>query len=313
VAKAEKIATQFAEEQTAVGALATQTALGTPVVYTPIPIPTDAPVPTPVSGITGCGAAYKGFYPGGCWAEQGNGEYVFVSAGAFTNAMEQGVIQVMTSTLDQRHFSKEQTYQTPDQVGMVYPASVVWPRMTLVALPDTGPTRTFVFNMLTHSWEAPGPCRLYPLALHMDTIQGLRPHYGARTVQQGVTRGAFGWLSWQGDRTDAALANSLTVPGDSETYANPDNPADHVLAAGKWVRGRPAVSNPSNVVTALTRIQTDHFFVTVPVWDQTTGTANTFRYHIASFAWVSLDNIDAANPNQLTIRYWGQAICPPNP
>jgi hypothetical protein len=185
--------------------------------------------------------------------------------------------------------------------------------MTLIALSDNAPTRMFVFNLHTRIWEPPDSCPIYPIALHRSTLQGVRPRYDARSIQQGTGIGAFGWLRWRSEDSDVALAQSLTVPGDSQAYMNPDNPADHVLAAGKWVRGRAAVANGSPVANALAALHTTHYRVVVPVWDQAIGTGSTLRYHITSFAWVSLDSVDTADPNQLTIRYWGRAACPPGP
>jgi hypothetical protein len=237
---------------------------------------------------------------------------VFVSTGTLGRFQTQSVIQVLTTTLDEKTFGPEETYPIPDQLSPVYPAYVAWPRMVLIALMDNAPTRMFIFNLHTRTWESPDSCPIYPIALHQTTLQGVRPRYDARQIQQGTAPGTFGWLSWRGETTDTALAQSLTVPGDSQTYSNPDSPADHVVASGKWVQGRAAVADGSPVAAALTALRTTHYRVVVPVWDQATGTGSTLRYHITSFAWVSLDPADTTDPNQLTIRYWGQAICPPS-
>jgi hypothetical protein len=261
----------------------------------------------------GCTGGISQFLPSGCWAGPGDGGFVFVTTGAFSRSETQGVIKVLTTTLDLRTFGPQQTYKIPEQIAPVYPAQVTWPYMTLIAPVDNAPTHIFVFNLHTRTWEPPDSCPIYPIALHETTLEGVRPRYDARQIQQGTAPGTFGWLSWRGETTDTALAQSLTGLGDSQAYSNPDNPADHVLASGKWIQGRAAVAGASPVAAALDALRTTHYRVVVPVWDQATGTGNTLRYHIVSFAWVSLDSVDAANPNQLTIRYWGQATCPPGP
>ncbi len=60
---------------------------------------------------------------------------------------------------------------------------------------------------------------------------------------ESIPTGNFGLLTWTGSPGEEALVTSLTPPGDSETYVNPDDPADHEVSVGDWIHGKPGVSN----------------------------------------------------------------------
>src|SRR5579859_4107777 len=75
-------------------------------------------------------------------------------------------------------------------------------------------------------------CGLYPIALSTQTLQGVQPGASLGNIFNGSQPGNFGWLSWTGDEADPTLATSLTPPGNSFNYINPNNHSDHNLAAG---------------------------------------------------------------------------------
>jgi hypothetical protein len=295
-------------------ALATRVASGTPYMFTPFPIPTTAPQPTPILGIAPqCGEADKDFQYGSCWSGLVNSEYLFVTSGGSRDNRSQGLLLVVTSTLDLKEHGPLQTYETPTHAGRIQIAQVTWPRMTLLAAANNGPAAQFAFNLLTRTWETAGPCPLAPVALHSDLFRQVELLDVVTATLTTAGGGSLGWLSWTGDSSDAALARSFNVPGNSQTYINPDNPADHTLAAGKWVYGRNAVSNNQAVVQAIRRLNSDHFLMVVPIWDQVGGAGNMLRYHVSGFGWVSIINTDLTSSNQLTVRYRGAATCPPSP
>jgi hypothetical protein len=111
-------------------------------------------------------------------------------------------------------------------------------------------------------------CELYPIALHVDTIAGAEVGEELVDVLNGTGPGNFGWLSWAGSPNVPTLAKSLTFPGDSDTYANPNDPKDGAVSVGNWVQGSPGVNNAASVRDALDALEGE--VITVPVWDEAT-------------------------------------------
>ena len=137
--------------------LQTRIASGTPFVFTPIPVPSQQPVRTPVLGISGnCAQGNHQFDYGGCWAGLVNNEYIFVDTGALMSDPTQGVVRVFTSTMALATFSAKQDYPTPSRAGRVHPVQVVWPVMTLTTL-DVTPPVIFTFDISTRQWISPTP------------------------------------------------------------------------------------------------------------------------------------------------------------
>jgi RHS repeat-associated protein len=154
---------------------------------------------------------------------------------------------------------------------------------------------------------AAAPCALYPIALHAGTLAGLAPGAVVPDVLNGSQPGSFGWLSWAGGPGTPKLIASLTPPGDSHTYADPDDPANRVLSAGDWVAGRPGVANASGVRAALEVLKT--LDMTVPVWDVATGQGSGTSYRVAAFARVRLLDYRLPGQNRISARFLGEAVC----
>jgi hypothetical protein len=150
-------------------------------------------------------------------------------------------------------------------------------------------------------------CNLYPIALHESTVAGLPAGAALTNVFNGVGAGNFGWLTWAGSPSAAALATSLTPPGDSSTYANPDDPNDHIVSVGDWVVGAPGVNNSAAVRAALDGLI--GVPITVPVWSQTQGQGSNVRYRIAGYAQVSLTSYALPGRNRISAIYLGPASC----
>ncbi|MEZ4770332.1 MAG: hypothetical protein R2844_18130 [Caldilineales bacterium] len=129
-------------------------------------------------------------------------------------------------------------------------------------------------------------CELYPIALRDSTLAGVQPGDEVTNILNGGEPGNRGWLTWAGSTSSTALANSLTQPGDSHTYINPDNPSDHLLSVGDWVKGVPGVNNSSAVRRAMDNLV--GVPIIVPVWDQTTGEGSGARYRVAGYAEVAI-------------------------
>jgi hypothetical protein len=298
-----------------IAAIETQWAQGTPFIFTPIPIPTSEPMETPIRGLSGCGSVNRTYDFAGCWAWRINDEYLFVQSGVRKVEPSQGILRVYTTTLDQLEGGPEHFYDAPSGVGRINIAHANWPEMTLIELHEDNslPSTTLEFNLLTRSWEEPASCQLYPLVLNADFIGGLRVHFGVGEMSYGATSSDFGWLDWTGPAVSDTLASSLTPPGDSDAYINPDDPQDHTVSVGDWVAGRPEVSGDQDVDLALSSMRESNYRYVFPLWDQVSGDGDSLRYRISGFAWASLEDFSVGQPNTVTMRYWGQAMCPNNP
>jgi hypothetical protein len=147
-------ATKIAFDQAERDAVATLIASGTPFVSTPLPLPTQAPVLTPLLGINGdCAQGDSKFDHQGCWTGRTNTEYIFVSLGAFWNDLTQGILRVYTSTLDLRTYGQQQLYQTPLKTGPIHVVAVDGDQLTLQAENST----LFYFDLATRQWVTPDP------------------------------------------------------------------------------------------------------------------------------------------------------------
>ncbi len=152
-----------------------------------------------------------------------------------------------------------------------------------------------------------GACELYPIALSATTVQGAQPGSTLPDVFNGSQSGNFGWLTWTGANSAPSLIDSLTPPGNSSAYTNPNNPGDHVVSVGDWVQGRPGVSNASGVRNALDTLKTRD--IVVPVWDVATGQGANTSYHVVGFARIRILDYRLPSENRITARFLGLAKC----
>jgi len=149
---------------------------------------------------------------------------------------------------------------------------------------------------------------LYPIALHRDTVLSAVTGQQLLDILNGTSPGNFGWLNWTGTQGEPALVQSLTPPGDSGTYVNPNDPNDHTLSVNDWVYGRPGATNSNGVRDALDAFKP--LIITVPVWDTAAGQGSSVKYHVAGFARVQITDYRLPGQNKLSAIYWGTAGCP---
>lgn len=169
----------------------------------------------------------------------------------------------------------------------------------------SGASETCSQTVTVNTTENPG--NLYPIALNAATLAGLTPGSLLPDIFNGSQPGNFGWLTWAGSPNVPTLTASLTPPGNSSTYVNPANHADHIISVGDWVQGSPGVSNSSNVRNALDTLKT--IDINVPIWDQASGNGNNTLYRVAGFARVRIISYQLPGQNRITARYLGSA-CP---
>ncbi|HLF26956.1 MAG TPA: PKD domain-containing protein [Anaerolineae bacterium] len=150
-------------------------------------------------------------------------------------------------------------------------------------------------------------CALYPIALHSSTLLSATVGQTLPDVYNGAGQGNFGWLAWTGANGEPVLVNSLTPPGDSDTYVNPNNSNDHTLSVGDWVQGRPGVANSRGVRDALDALKA--LTITIPVWDTATGQGSTTRYHVVGFARIQITDYQLPGQDRISAIYRGTATC----
>ncbi|MBN1248387.1 MAG: VCBS repeat-containing protein [Anaerolineae bacterium] len=150
-------------------------------------------------------------------------------------------------------------------------------------------------------------CELYPIALHISTLEGVAEGEEVEDVYNGTKPGNFGWLSWTGDPSVPALVQSLTSHGDSDTYVNPHNPQDLVLSVRDWVPGRPGVSNAQAVRDALGNLR-GHIII-VPIWDKAMSQGNNLMYHVAGFARIQITGYYLPGQNRISAVFLGYVEC----
>ncbi|MGD8813064.1 MAG: Ig-like domain-containing protein, partial [Anaerolineales bacterium] len=151
------------------------------------------------------------------------------------------------------------------------------------------------------SWDPNTPCELFPIALHVETIANATPGEALVDIFNGAQPGNFGWLAWTGHPSEGTLVTSLTPPGDSETYINPDDPEDQELWIGDWVQGKPGVSNSKHVRQALDALK--ELEIAVAVWDDVRGEGNNADYRVVAFALVHLLDYHLPGENRITVRF----------
>jgi hypothetical protein len=160
-------------------------------------------------------------------------------------------------------------------------------------------------NTPTPMPSASGTSNLYPIALNKNTLTGKNPGDSLGDIYCGGSSGNFGWLSWDGDGSAPRLATSLEIPGDSDTYENPNDEADHVIDIGDWIPGNTGISNSSAVRKNLNTLMS--YDIVVPVWDAVTGSGANTQYKVYAFAKVRITDYVLPNQNRITATYLGYA------
>lgn len=155
--------------------------------------------------------------------------------------------------------------------------------------------------------EEADACPLYPIAMPADLLAGLVPPTELTDIFQGSQPGNFGWLRWSGPPSAKVLGASLTPPGDSGIYLNPNDPDDATVSVGDWVMGTPGVSNAGVVRGALDILLGRD--IIVPVWDLAQGQGEGAQYRVAGFAKVRLLSYVLPKKNKITALFLGMNAC----
>jgi YD repeat-containing protein len=194
----------------------------------------------------------------------------------------------------------------PISVASAHPRSAV-PFATTAALSGAYGLSAQAFARAALMDATTPPCNAFPIALSTATIAGAQVGDTLGDIYNGTTPGNFGWLSWTGDPSEPPLVTSLTLPGNSDTYVNPNDPTDHTLTVGDWVSGKPGVSNSKAVRDALTALE--GIDLTVPVWDEAQGNGANSQYHVIGFVQVQITAFQLPGANRITATYLGNTPC----
>lgn len=147
-------------------------------------------------------------------------------------------------------------------------------------------------------------CPSFPITLSAQMLGSVPTN----TVIMDIVAGDnFSWLSWTGDQSDRTLVVSLTVPGDSTNYVNPDDSTDHELNVGDWVMAKAPVSNRSSMRAALNSLLGVDLIV--PVFDDVRGSGSSVAYHVAGFAHVQLLDYSLPSQNMISVLFLGFTDC----
>ena len=187
--------------------------------------------------------------------------------------------------------------------GSTFPAGTT--PVTVTATDAAGNQSTCTFTVTVKVTENPG--NLYPIALSATTLAGVTPGTILPDIFNGTAPGNFGWLTWAGSPSATTVVTSLKPPGDSFTYVNAANIADHVVSVGDSVRGGPGLTDAKNVHAALDLLKTVD--INVPIWDRTSGSGNNTTYRVSGFAKVRIISYRLPGVNVIRARYLGPA-CP---
>jgi hypothetical protein len=150
-------------------------------------------------------------------------------------------------------------------------------------------------------------CPSFPIALSAQMLSSVPTNTLITDILNGDQPDNFGWLSWTGDLGEPTLVASLTAPGDSTTYVNPDDPTDHELNVGNWVTGLPGVSNRSSLRNALDALL--GVDIIVPVFDDVRDAGGALAYHVAGFAHVQVVDYRLPSQNRISVLFLGFTDC----
>jgi hypothetical protein len=156
-------------------------------------------------------------------------------------------------------------------------------------------------------WVVEDYCSIYPIVLPRARVDGLSPGDLIDKLPRGTGTGNFSWLTWTGANNAPTLARSLTPPGDSESYVDPDDTDDRLLNIDDWAQGAPGSMNAAAVRTALDVLKT--MDIILPVRDAKRGQGSNLDYHVQRFASVRLLDYKLTGQGYLTFTYKGEASC----
>jgi len=148
---------------------------------------------------------------------------------------------------------------------------------------------------------------LFPIAVNFDTLASAVPGDAIADILDGGGQpGNIGWLSWTGNPSSCTLCKSLTPPGDSNTYINPEKPDDRQIDVGDFIAGSPGVHNSSCVRSQLDNLISSGMKIGIPAWDIVNGQGgNNALFRTRAFALVQITSYQIPKENSISAIFWG--------
>jgi len=164
-----------------------------------------------------------------------------------------------------------------------------------------------VLGSLVYAGTASAQCDLQPIALSANTLAKIQPGMEVRDILNGANRDSFGWLTWNGDKSEKALVASLVPGGNDYLYVNPFDAGDNEIQAGDWVESKPGAADTRAVRESLNILETE--VIVVPVWDVSERDGRNIYYHIVGFANVQITGYHLAGRNRISALFIGYTSC----
>jgi hypothetical protein len=164
-----------------------------------------------------------------------------------------------------------------------------------------------VLGSLAYAGIAHAQCDCLPVALSESTLNNIAPGTEIRDILNGANRNNFGWLTWDGNKSDKALVASLAPGGNVDLYVNPFDPDQNTIEVGDWVESKPGAADTKAVRQALNTLET--MVVTVPVWDASERHDGHIYYHISGFANVQITGYKLGGRNRISALFIDYTVC----
>jgi hypothetical protein len=148
-------------------------------------------------------------------------------------------------------------------------------------------------------------CALYPIAVEDSVFVNHEP--GASISLRWHREGGFRFLSWAGATDTHTLARSLTPPGNSASYSNPERPGDNSLDSGDWVAVVPGAISATAVRQRLEALIGGVFRIVVSDGERGGGAYRQIR--VARFAVVKLISVDHGGQARLVVEWLRDNDC----
>lgn len=150
-------------------------------------------------------------------------------------------------------------------------------------------------------------CEIFPITIPQQILATVQPGTSLGQIDRGTGSGNFSWLTWTGSTSATTLAMSLTPPGDSYAYVNPDNTNDRLLQIGDWAQGATGSMNSSYVRERMDILKTRD--IVIPTWTSTRGQGSKFDYKVVHFASVRLLDYQLNGQGWLKLKFLGYKNC----
>ncbi len=145
-------------------------------------------------------------------------------------------------------------------------------------------------------------CEVWPIALHINNLNGVDVGGNIGDVLNGDTPGNFGWLRWtdnnlptysnpnsEGFLDDEIFNPRLSATAFEEAGDPPPSPPDTKLSGGDNVWGLTGTVNSSGTRDLLNSLIDNGVTIRVPVWDWAAGSGSNSYYHTKKFVLIRLN------------------------